>query len=53
MASAQTVVPVADLNCSTSSKYSEAEIAVRNKVASLYRLIDLTVGLMEYTDTPV
>ena len=42
MASAHPVVPVAGLDCSTSSKYSEAEIVVRNKVASLYYLIDLS-----------
>ena len=43
MASAHPGVPVvsADLDCSTSSKYSEAVIVVRNKLLSLYRLIDL------------
>lgn len=35
------IIPIADLRGATASKYSKSERIVRNKLASLYRLIDL------------
>ena len=37
----RTVIPIADLDETTAWKYSVAETIVRNKLAALYRVIDL------------